>query len=92
MLNEVINAALPPAPTDDAPEGTTATGLPICVPPLKNVTVPVAPRELLLPEEIVAVKVIFVPVVVVGVLVVSTVAVAAFATVTESVTGVVTAL
>ena len=92
-LKEVVNAAVPPAPAiADAAMGATVTGLPICVPPSKNVTVPVAPVALLLADEIVAVKVMFVPVVTVDAPVVSPVAVVAFDTITVSVTGVVTAL
>ncbi len=93
VLKEVVNAAVPPAPAvADAGVGDTATGLPICVAPSKNVTVPVVPTELLLADEIVAVKVTFAPVVTVDGLATSPVAVVAFDTITASVTGVVTAL
>ncbi len=92
-LKDVGNAAVPPAPVvADAGIGVTLTGLPICVPPLKNVTVPVAPTALLLPEEIVAVKVTLVPVVTVDGLAASAVAVAALDTITVSTTPVATAL
>jgi hypothetical protein len=93
-LKEVVKAAVPPAATvAETPLGTTATGLPICTPPLKNVTVPVVPVALLLAgEAIVAVSVIFVPVVTVAALAASAVVVAACETVTVSVTGVVTGL
>jgi len=72
--------------------GATATGLPICVPPLKNVAVPVVPTALLLADVMVAVKVTLVPVVIDAALEAKAVAVTAFDTVTTSVTGVVTAL
>jgi hypothetical protein len=85
---EVVNAAVPPAPTDAvAAMGVTATGLPICVPPLKNVTVPVVPTALLLADVMVAVKVTLVPVVTEVALEAKAVAVTAFDTVTASVTG-----
>jgi len=45
----------------DAPAGTTLTGLPICVPPSENVTVPLGPAVLLLLELILAVNVMGVP-------------------------------
>ena len=62
-LKEVINAAVPPARVvEEAPEGTTATGLPIGTPPLKKVTVPVVPVALLLVGDTMeAVSVTFVP-------------------------------
>jgi hypothetical protein len=92
-LNDVVNAAVPPAPVGGAaPADTTLTGLPICVPPLKNVTVPVAPTVLLLAEEIVAVRVTFVPAATVVGLATSAVVVVAFDTVTVSVTGLATGL
>jgi hypothetical protein len=94
VVKEVVKAAVPPAKAaEEAPMGTTATGLPICVPPLKNVTVPVVPIELLLVGAVmVAVRVTLLPVVTVGELEVSAVVVAAVETVTVSATGVVTAL
>src|SRR5260370_41949993 len=92
-LNVHVSTAVPPAPAkNDAGVGVTVTGLPICVPPSKNVTVPVVPVALLLDEEIVAVSVSLVPVVTVDALASRAVAVVAFDTVTVSVTGVVTAL
>jgi hypothetical protein len=72
--------------------GVTATGLPICVPPSKNVTVPLAPTVLLLADEIVAVNVTFVPAGTEGALLVRAAVVVAFETVTVSVTGAVTGL
>ena len=59
-LNVHSNAAVPPAQEggqNGAPNGATVAGLPICVPPSKNVTVPPGPAALLLDEEIVAVRV-----------------------------------
>jgi len=92
-LKEVGSAAVPPAPVVAvAAVGETLTGLPICAPPLKKVTVPVAPTELLLVEEIVAVSVTFAPGATVEALATSPVAVVAFDTITVSVTAVVTAL
>ena len=94
VVKDVINAAAPPAPADAdaAAMGATATGLPICVPPLKNVTVPVVPTALLLADVMVAVKVTLVPVVTDAALAAKAVAVTAFDTVKTSVTGVVTGL
>ena len=85
--NEVVNVAVPPAPVVDvAPVGVTVTSLLIGAPPLKKSIVPVAPTELLLCDETVAVIVTFVPAVaVVGP--VSTLVVAAWVTVTLLVTG-----
>jgi len=84
---------VPPAPAlADAAVCVTVTGLPICVPPLKKVTVPVAPTALLLADEIVAVRMTFEPGFTVEGLALSAVAVVARETVTVSVTGVVTGL
>ena len=92
-LKVQFNTAVPLAKAlADAPAGTTVTGLPICVPPSENVTVPLGPATLLLWEVIVAVNVMGVPVVTVDTLGTVAVAVAAFVTVMLSVTGVVTAL
>ncbi len=94
VAKEVVRAAVPPAKeVVEAPMGVTATGLPICVPPLKKVTVPVVPVELLLVgETMVAVNVTGAPVATVAALEDSEVVVAAVDTVTVSVTGVVTGL
>jgi hypothetical protein len=62
------------------------------VPALKKVTVPVVPTALLLPEEIVAVRVTLAPAATVDALEARAVAVGAFDTVTVSNTAVVTAL
>ena|SRR5438477_8891134 len=92
-LNVHVRAAVPLAPAKtDAAAGTTVTGLPICVPPSENVTVPLGPAVLLLLELMVAVNVIGVPEVTVDALGTVVVAVAACETVTVSVTGAVTAL
>jgi len=59
VLNDVVNAAVPPANVEAVtPDEVTATGLPIAVPPLKNVTVPVGPCVLTLCVAIVAVSII----------------------------------
>jgi hypothetical protein len=94
VAKEVVNAAVPPAPDDvpNAGTGVTATGLPMGVAPLKNVTVPVVPAVLLLAEDIVAVSVTLVPAATVDALEARAVVVAACDTVTLSVTGTVTAL
>lgn len=53
VLKEVTSVAVAPAPVfvdEFAATGVTGTGLPMAVPPLKKVTVPVAPTRLLLAE------------------------------------------
>jgi hypothetical protein len=81
----VVRVAVPLAPAlAVAPAGNTLAGLPIGVPPLKNVTVPLGPAVLLLADEIVAVIVIGVPDVTVDVLGRMAVAVVAFEIVTAS--------
>ena len=61
-LNVHVSVAVPLAKARaEAPAGTTLTGLPICVPPSENVTVPPGPTTLLLWEVIVAVNVMGVP-------------------------------
>jgi len=57
-VNVVCRLAVPLAKAIAvAPAGTTVTGLPICVVPLKNVTVPPGPAVLLLCDAMVAVSV-----------------------------------
>jgi len=85
-LNVHVRAAVPLAPAEtDAAAGTTLTGLPICVPPSENVTVPLGPAVLLLLELMVAVNVMGVPEATVEGLGTVVVAVVAFVTATLSV-------
>src|SRR5438034_2370956 len=84
-LNVHVSAAVPLAKARaEAPAGTTLTGLPICVPPSENVTVPPGPTTLLLWELMVAVNVMGVPEVTVEALGTVAVAGVAFVTVTWS--------
>jgi hypothetical protein len=93
VVKVFVSTAVPPAPAKPAaPVAVTVTGLPICVPPSKKVTVPVVPTELLLCELIVAVMVIGVPDATVVTLGTMPVAVAAFDTTTASTTAVATEL
>jgi hypothetical protein len=86
VVNVHVSAAVPLAKVvADAAAGTTATGLPIGVPPSENVTVPLGPTTLLLWELIVAVNVIGVPELTLDTLATVAVAVVAFVTVTLSV-------
>ena len=85
-LKVQFNTAVPLAPAKtDAAAGTTVTGLPICVPPSENVTVPLGPAVLLLLELVVAVNVMGVPEATVEGLGTVVVAVVAFVTATLSV-------
>jgi len=87
-LNVHVSVAVPLAKAkNDAPAGATLAGLPICVPPSKNVTVPLGPAALLLWEVMLAVNVMGVPEVTVEVLGTVEVAVIAFVTVRLSVVG-----
>jgi len=93
VVNDVLNVAVAPANVEEvAPSEATLTGLPIAVPPLKNVTVPVGPTVLTLEVETVAVSVTGTVTATVAGLGTTAAVVGAFVTVVEMTTGVVTAL